>query len=362
MKIGFDARMIGHAGIGCYIRSLLPELVKQAPLYEFVIFGDPEKLADISKAKNVTVRKWNMPIYSLREQLLPFSRPMDIDLFHAPHFNIPLFLGSKMVVTVHDLIYLMFPESVPSRFAKRYAEFMIRSVLKKASRIIAVSHNTRSDMLKMFGDKYSRTIDVIHEAPANDFRKLDDRTKEADVRCRYRLSKDIILFVGSIKPHKNVLSLLKMFALLKKWGLPHQLVICGKWDKKEDHLKETMMDPDIRYIGEVPVEDLVVLYNMAGALVHLSLYEGFGLTILEAMKCGTPVVVTDSSSIPEVVGKSAFVVPPGNIDEIADTVYNVLVNKHLREEMSESGLDHVKKFSWEKAAKETLEVYRRSLD
>lgn len=358
MKIGFDARMITHPGIGRYIECLLPELVKQAPDDKFVVLGDPEKLGRVSPAENVRIRRWNVPIYSVWEQLLPFYSSADIDLLHVPHFNIPLLFRKKMVVTIHDLIYLLIPGSVSSPVAKHYARFMINSVLKKAERVITVSNHTREDLLTVFGEQYSPKIEVVHEASGKDFHKVEDKARIADVRCRYRLSEQIILYVGSIKPHKNISTLLEVFTLLKAWGVPHQLVICGRLDKKEGDLKERMQDRDIRYLGEIPVEDLVVLYSIADILVHLSLYEGFGLTVLEAMQCGVPVVVSDSSSLPEVAGSAAFVVSPHNVEQIADTVYNVLVNRQLREGMIETGLDHVKQFSWEQAARRTLEIYR----
>jgi len=358
MRIGFDARMVTHPGIGRYISCLLPELIRQAPDDEFVLFGSPEKLAKTAEAENVTVRRWEAPIYSPWEQFFAFHGPVDVDLLHVPHFNIPLFFRKRMVVTIHDLIYLLFPEAVSTPLGKQYARFMINSAMKKAEKVITVSNHTRNDLLSMFGEGYGSSVKVIQEASSRIFRKLDDKTAEADVKCRYRLSDRTILYVGSVKPHKNLDTLLKVFALLKKWGVPHQLVICGRWDKKEDHLKERMIGKDILYLGEVPTGDLVVLYNMADALVHLSLYEGFGLTVLEAMQCGTPVIVSNASSLPEVAGKAGFVVPPHDVEHIADALYNVLVNYELRMGMIETGLEHVKQFSWERAARDTLKVYR----
>jgi len=361
MKIGFDARMITHPGIGRYIECLLPELVKQAPDDKFVVFGDPEKFDKISRTGNVQVSGWDVPIYSVWEQLLPFHSFTDIDLLHVPHFNIPLLFRKKMVVTIHDLIYLLLPEAVSSPLAKHYASFMIKSALKKADRVITVSNHTREDLLNVFGEQYSGKIEVIHEASGKNFRRVKDKARIADVRCRYRLSEHIILYVGSVKPHKNIPTLLEVFSRLKTWGVPHQLVICGRWDKKEEHLKDKMSDRHIRYLGEIPVEDLVVLYSIADVLVHLSLYEGFGLTVLEAMQCGVPVVVSDSSSLPEVAGAAAFVVSPHNVEQIADTVYNVLVNRQLRAGMVETGLEHVKRFSWSETARRTLKTYRSAV-
>ena len=315
-------------------------------------------MSGFSGTGNVVVKPWDAPIYSVAEQTSGGYLSKGVDVFHSPHFNFPLYYGKKQVVTLHDLIYLLFPESIPSPLARHYARYMINAALRRSDKIIAVSENTRNDLNHKFGEKYSSKIDVIYEAADDVFSRVEDKARIADIRTRYRLKKNIILYVGSVKPHKNVSTLLKVFSRLKNWGLPHQLVICGRWDKKEDHLKEKFKDRSIVYIGEVPTDDLVGLYSMADVLVHLSLYEGFGLTVLEAMKCGTPVVVSDSSSLPEVSGSAAFTVSPKNVEQISDTLYNVLINPQLRKGMAEEGAKQVSRFSWSETADKTLEVYR----
>ena len=361
MRIAFDARMITHPGIGRYISCLLPEIIRQAPDMEIVLLGDPKALAAFSLYEHVRIVPWDIPIYSLWEQLSPARSRVKADVLHVPHFNIPLGYKGKLVSTIHDLIYLLFPDSVSNPMASMYARKMIKSALEKSERVITVSNYTKTDLLELFGGTYREKIDVIYEAPGSQFHQAEDRTREADVSTRYRLSENMILYVGSIKPHKNVASLLKVYNVLKKWGAPHQLVICGRWDKKEDKLRELIDEKNVRYLGEVSTEDLATLYNMADVLVHLSLYEGFGLTVLEAMSCGCPAVVSNRASLPEVAGKSAFLVDPENIDQAADTVFNVLMNKQLRQGMIDDGLEHVKKFSWKKAARETIEAYKKAL-
>ncbi|HNX91728.1 MAG TPA: glycosyltransferase family 1 protein, partial [Candidatus Omnitrophota bacterium] len=361
MRIGFDARMINHPGIGRYIRCLLPEMFKLSPDDEFILLGNPVDLIAFSAYENVNVREWKAPIYSALEQFILPHLTKDIDLLHVPHFNIPMSYRGKLVVTIHDLIYMIFPDSLSSPVARWYARFLISSAVEKSERIIAVSEHTKKDIKKIFGPEQEKKIDVVYEAASSIFRRVEDKARIADVICRYRLSEQIILYVGSIKPHKNVSTLIEVFNLLKSWGVPHQLVICGKWDKKEDRLKFILSDRNIRYLGEVPTEDLIALYSMADILVHLSLYEGFGLTVLEAMQCGTPVVVSEVSALSEVAGDAAYAVHPKNVDNIADTIYNVLINRELRDKMAEFGLKHVRKFSWEFAANHTLETYRKTL-
>ena len=357
MRIGFDARMMTHPGIGRYIGCLLREMIKQAGKDEFLLFGDPEHLQEFRDNENVKLISWKAPVYSIKEQItLPYNAEK-IDLLHVPHFNIPVFYRGKMVVTTHDLIYLLFAGSAPSALAKYYARFMIGTALKKAKGVIAVSKHTRDDLVKVFGSAYSDKIKVIYEAADKAFHQEDIAITDL-VRRKYHLSDKVILYAGSVKPHKNVATLLKVYKLLKKWGAPHQLVIVGKWDKKENYLKPMMADENIRYLGEVPFEDLEALYCLSDVLVHLSLYEGFGLTVLEAMQCGTPVVVSEKTSLPEVAGEAALTVPPLNVEQIADSVFNVLVNSELRAGMIGAGLERAKQFSWERAARETLELYR----
>ncbi|MFQ5952858.1 MAG: glycosyltransferase family 4 protein [Candidatus Omnitrophota bacterium] len=358
MRVGFDARMITHPGIGQYIKCLLPELARQAPGDEFILYGDPELLKDVATSANTHIVRWSAPIYSVQEQLtFPYDRT-DIDLVHVPHFNVPVFCRKKMVVTIHDLIYLLFPESVPSPVARWYARLVMGMALKKAAKIITVSENTRNDLGKIFGKKYSEKISTIYEAAGKQFRRMEDKSMMEGVRGKYGLSDKIILYVGSVKPHKNISGLLKVYDKLREKGITEQLVIAGRWDKKEDRLKNAISgNESIKYLGEVPSNDLVALYGLADVLVHLSLYEGFGLTVLEAMQCGTPAVVSETSSLQEVSGEAGLAVSPLNIGQIADTVYNVIINNELRKGMIEAGLDRAKQFSWERAARQTLEIY-----
>ena len=359
MRIGFDARMIDRSGIGRYIRSLLDEMLPLAGEHDFTIFGDPSKMTEYSSFSNVDLVKWDPAIYSIQEQItLPYNK-MNLDLIHFPHFNIPLMCNKKIIVTVHDLIHLLCVEGDFSSLARLYAWFMIRRVMKKAHKVISVSESTRNDLVEMFGDKYKKKIKVIHESAGKNFCKMEDEKLKQKIRAKYDLSDKMILYVGNIKPHKNIDTLFKVFSRLKEWGLPHQLVIAGKWDDKMKELKANVDDEKVKYLGQVTTEELVGLYSMSGVLLHLSLYEGFGLTVLEAMKCGCPVVTTAISSLPEVAGQAAFYVSPLEIGQIADTVYNVLAHQKFREEMSIAGIKRAKMFSWEKAARETLEVYHR---
>ncbi len=360
MRIGFDTRMITHPGIGRYIKGLLSELILRKEEV-FVLFGDQGKLKQFSDEKNVEIVNWTAPIYSVVEQYFPPYDKYGLDIVHIPHFNVPLFCRTKMVVTIHDLIYLLFPGSAPSFPAKRYARFMIGKSLSRADAVISVSENTKKDLISSFGHKHSNKISVVYEGASDEFRVIEDTVKKTRLKEKYALGDRIILYIGSVKPHKNVGTLIKMYQELKKRGIPHQLVIAGRWDSKEDDLRKFIDSNNVVYLDDVSSSDIVLLYNIAEVLVHLSVYEGFGLTVLEAMQCGTPVIVSEASSIPEVVGKAGITVDPLDVGQISDTVYNMIRNTDIKKDMIDRGLRRSAQFSWEKSALETFAEYKRVL-
>ena len=358
MKIGIDARMAEHTGIGRYIRSLADALLKMDERNRYVLFGNREALERHFSGRGAAFEEWNAPVYSLKEQD-PFPlKGKGLDLMHFPHFNFPLLYRGKTVVTIHDLIHLLDPARSFSPAARACARFLIYSALCKAEKVIAVSKSTREDLLRMFGPRFSDKIEVIYEAADGSFTRVVDPGVLKALKEKYSLGEDFILYVGNVKPHKNVETLFRVYERLRRWGGRHQLVIVGRWDRRLDRLREYLGSPGIKYLGEVDPQDLVSLYSMAGVLLHLSFYEGFGLTILEAMRCGCPVVTTAVSSLPEVAGKASFYVSPLDVGQIADTVYNVLSQPEYRKEMTKSGLERAGSFSWERTAGSTLELYR----
>lgn len=358
MKIGIDARMAEHTGIGRYIRSLADALLKTDDRNRYVLFGDKEVLEEHFSGRGADIERWEAPVYSLKEQNPVPLRGKGLDLMHFPHFNFPLLYPGKKVVTVHDLIHLVDPGKSFTFPAKACARFMIYSALCKADKVIAVSRSTREDLLRMFGARFSDKIKVIYEAADASFSREEDPEVLKTITEKYSLGKDFILYVGNVKPHKNIETLFSVYEKLRQWGDGHQLVVVGRWDRRMDRLRKKLGSPGIKYLGEVPPGELVSLYSIAGVLLHLSFYEGFGLTILEAMRCGCPVVTTAVSSLPEVAGKASFYVSPVDVGQIADTVYNVLSHPEYRKEMTKSGLERAGSFSWERAAGSTLELYR----
>lgn len=357
MKIGFDARMIGHPGIGRYIRNLLTAMVPIADGSEFLLYGECDKLSDFKTCER---KKCLTSAYSLKEFFIsPFNKD-SLDIIHVPHFNAPFNNKNRLVVTIHDLIYIKFQESRPRFVPDILARGIISRAVKRAESIIAVSENTKKDIVENFPFA-AKKVKVIHEAADPIFKKIDDEGKKDAVRKRYKLPGDFILCVSSLKKHKNIERLIDAYVDLKKRGINHRLVIVGRYRPREADILKKIRSSDAIYLGEVSADELVLIYNLADLMVVPSLYEGFGLPALEAMASGIPLAVSSVSSLPEVVGDAAVFFDPYDVKDISDKVYHVLNDEALRRSLIDKGSERVSNFSWEKTARGTLEVYKEVL-
>ena len=367
-RAGLDIRMLRHSGIGTYLRGLL-EGFHQAgisPEERPVLFGDPDSASAFSEKK---IRAFAAPIYSLREQARYPSRLRQCELWHAPHYNVPLFKGkTKLVVTLHDIIHWIFRDRFLNPVQAAYAGFMLNRAVGISDRIIAVSENTKNDLIEHFKAPADK-ITVIYEGVGNAYRMMPPEELSARFKRlseKYRLPENFFLYVGLMKPHKNVLWLVELFRRLKASGrLKSSLVLVGRKDKKYpkgfEGLRDLQTDGDVIHIPAIEFPELLVLYNRAVALVHPSLYEGFGLTVLEAMKCGTPVITTKAASLAEVAGDAAVLVNPSDPSEMSEALVGIESDVRTREILRARGLERVKKFQWEDTARQTAEVYRRVL-
>jgi len=268
-----------------------------------------------------------------------------------------------LILTVHDIIPVLFPEYVKVADRLLYS-YVYPQALLNADVIIAVSHNTKNDLLKKFNLNPDKIKVICNGCDHGVFRPLtdDDLVKKT---CRqYGITDDYILCVASLSPRRNLLRLFKAF---KKLITDHSdfkaftLVIAGNVDFKYKNLfryiKESNLTDNVHFIGQVKEGDLPAVYNGARLFVYPSLYEGFGLTVLEAMACGVPVISSDVSSIPEITGEAAVLIDPFSVDEIAETMYKVLTNVTLSESMKEKGISRAAEFTWEKTAHSTNNIY-----
>jgi glycosyltransferase involved in cell wall biosynthesis len=364
MRIAIDARKLRDYGIGTYVRNLLRHLARIDRTTEYVLLCRPADVPALAAlGENFRTVPERAGGYSFREQI---SVPLDlrrerIDLFHAPHYVLPPLVPCRSVVTIHDCIHLRFPQYLPNQFAYAYARSSLWVATHRASRILTVSEASKRDILKYFRVPESK-IDVIYNA-------LDDRLGEApsddeirQVRERYQLNDPFVLYAGNIKPHKNLERLIDAFHALRKTGLEHvKLLIIGDEISKYATLRRSVhrhkLHKHVRFFGFVPDKTLACLYRLAGVFVFPSLYEGFGLPPLEAMASGTPVITSNVSSLPEVVGDAALMIDPYNPGAIADAMRRVLTEPALAAGMRERGLARVAQFSWDRSVRRIREIY-----
>jgi glycosyltransferase involved in cell wall biosynthesis len=364
VRIAIDARKWRDYGIGTYIRNLVRHMARLDRTTEYVLIVQP---ADIEIAADLgenfrTVPDWSRN-YSVREQ---FTVPLDlrrerIDLFHAPHYVLPPLTPCKSVVTIHDCIHLRFPQYLPNRLAYVYARSSLWMATHRAARVLTVSETSKRDILRYFNVP-EKKIDVIYNA-------IDERLGEAptaaevdQVRERYQLNDPFILYAGNIKPHKNLERLIEAFHRMRRGPLEHiKLLIIGDEISKYATLRRTVhrlkLHKHVRFFGFVPDKTLASLYRLASVFVFPSLYEGFGLPPLEAMAAGTPVITSNVSSLPEVVGEAAILIDPYDLDAIADAMRRVLTDEALRLDLRTRGLARVKEFSWDRSISRVREIY-----
>jgi glycosyltransferase involved in cell wall biosynthesis len=366
MRIGIDARLVyyNRAGIGEYIVLLAQALAEvKSPQDKLVLLQSRKDKTSIIAGDNICRKSLWTPSHNRFEQpglSFEISRSK-LDLLHSPDFIPPFRRNCKSVITVHDLAFLLYPHFLTKESARYYGQ--IDQAWRRTDHIIAVSEATKQDSIKMLGVPENK-ITVIHEA-ANPIYKPISRDDAANyVKDRYRIDSDFILFVSTIEPRKNLPGLLQAYRRLRDdYKRDEILVLAGAngwlWEEVYETVSRLNLEDHVAFLGRVPSEDLVYLYNSARLLVHPSFYEGFGLPPLEAMNCGTPTIVSNTAALPEVVGDSALLVDPHDIEGLTVAMMRLLTEQELWNELSTKGLKRAAQFSWIKAAHRTLEVYYR---
>jgi glycosyltransferase involved in cell wall biosynthesis len=366
MRVAIDARKLHDFGIGTYIRNILRHLARIDQSNEYVLLTSEADL-DVagSLGPNFRTVLEPSPNYSIREQIhvpwvLHREKP---DLFHAPHYVLPQAIRCPTVVTIHDCIHLMFPQYLPNRAAYAYARGTMWNAARKAERILTVSEASKRDILHFFRVPPEK-IDVVYNAIDERFWRVPDEEDVARVRERYQLAHRFVLYVGNIKPHKNLVRLIEAFDGLRQiQGFEDvKLLIIGDEISKLPALRRAVhshkLHKQVRFLGYLSDDTLAILYRLASVFVFPSLYEGFGLPPLEAMACGAPVVTSNVSSLPEVTGDAAVLVDPTNVESITDGMRRVLADPALAAGMRERGLQRARDFSWERSVERIHRVYR----
>jgi len=384
MRIGVDytSAVRQGAGIGRLTRCIFQALAEIDHENEYRLFaamgrGQPSNFptfqpSNLSNFRLKTIplsdRELNVVWHRLRLPLPVELITGPVDVFHSPDFTLPPVWRARAVLTVHDLSFLRVPECFTGAL-RRYLERVVPRSVRRADHVIADSHSTKRDLVELLGTPAGK-VTVIHSGVEPRFRPIIDRAALGPVRQRYDLPERFIISVGTLQPRKNFATLVEAFARLKSetgnWkpgARSLKLVIAGGrgWLYEEifARVEALGLQGDVLFPGFVADEDLPALYNLAEAFVLPSLYEGFGLPPLEAMACGTPVVTSNVSSLPEVVGDAGLMVEPADVESLAVAIERVLEDGGLRREMVQRGLARAKEFTWERAARRLLGVYTR---
>lgn len=370
MRIAIDVRKYQDFGIGTYVRNLVHHLARIDPSSEYLLLCRPQdrgriaipsarfRLIDEPAGINSAAEQVHIPIQLRRER---------VDLFHSPSYILPPLIHCRSVVTIHDCIHLIFSDHLASRLSHVAMRLQMWTAAHRSDRVLTVSEASKQDILRRFripADKVTVVYNAIDERlvippGSDDFQR---------VRDRYQLEGPFALYVGNVKPHKNLERLIEAFKDVRRQERfePLKLVIIGDEISRYQGLRRAVhrhkLHKHVRFLGFVAPATLSVLYRMARVFVFPSLYEGFGLPPLEAMYLGTPVVTSNVSSLPEVVGDAAVLVDPYDTASIAEGMRRALTDEPLRAELREKGMARAREFSWEQSVGQIHQVYREVME
>jgi glycosyltransferase involved in cell wall biosynthesis len=346
--------MINSSGIGTYIKNIIPSLSNE---YDLILIGNSNEIKNVfqkSLIDNIQIINCTAPIYSITEQIqLPKLIP-SCDIFWTPHINIPLFpiKAKKRIVTIMDMFHYAHLKELS--IAKRiYTKVILNRAVTKSSLIFTISEYSKKEIVKYTRVDEKKVHTIKLGIDLNYFRRNDDLKKNDTVRKRYRLPQNYILFVGNVKPHKNLKNLLIALSIMKENKSNHKLVIVGKKDGfitgdsgLEEVIKAYNLAEDVIFTGFADKEDLPIIYSAASIFCFPSLYEGFGFPPLEAMACGVPTAVSNSTSIPEVCGEASVYFDPTEPEDIARRLLNTLTDVSLKNQLILKGYKKVLEYTW----------------
>lgn len=354
-----------QTGIGTYIEYLIKNLIEINSDNFYKIFLMEPEFSNFKINQNNTEKiKVNSRWYGWREQLV-FPRQIareKIDLMHFPHFNVPVLYRGKFITTIHDLTPLYFPgRKMGGSWLRRKAfKFVFGNAVRKAEKIIAVSNYTKKDLLKNFSVD-EKKIKVVYEG----IKKMESGVKINP--SHYGINKPYILYVGVWRQHKNLIGLIRAFdVLVKKYNMDLQLVLVGTEDPYYPEIRKTWeelgLENRIVTPGFLKDDEIASFYQNAALFVIPSFAEGFGFVALEAAATGTPVASSGATSLPEILGEGAIYFDPYNIDDMAEKMRAVLLNADLRNKVILKARENIKKYSWQKMARETIRLYADILE
>ncbi len=371
MRIAVDARSVfpGCGGIGRYTQNLAAHMPALSPQDEFVLFCCTAKGAmRVAQAPNTREEVFQTGMMDAMWEQLSLPNELarvEADAYHSPMFTLPAVTACPTVVTIHDVVFETHPEWVGDKLCS-YLSKWSRFAAQTATRIVTVSEFSKQEIVRVYGVDPNR-VDVTLEAADRRFFPIEERDHVERVAAKHGLPEQCLLYVGSMETKKNIENLLVAFKrAVDQAGLPHKLALVGGRGGQALDLDALLDRHGCRELvvrpGYVPDGDLPFIYNAAEAFIYPSLYEGFGLPPLEAMACGVPVISSNATSLPEVVGDAGVLVDPEDTDSMAEAIAGVLTDEGQRSDLRQKGLTRAAEFSWEQTARQTLDVYRQAVE
>lgn len=373
MKIGIISQVTDlsekKVGVDSYAYNFIQNMIKMGKSDYLYLIHDKSNgwSSDWIYKKANEIKTPKLPPILMESFGIPYTiNRSKIDVLHLPEHQsnfLTAFFINKVpkILTIHDLTPLLFPQTHPSNFKFWWRwNFTLKLIKDRLKCVITDSENTKKDCIKYLGI-HEEKIQVVPLAASEIYKPMSNKEEiKNELKLKYEINDPFILFVGTLEARKNISTLIKAFYKLKT-RINHKLVIIGRKGWKYDEIFETIeklnIKRDIIFTDYVPESDLVKFYNSADVFVYPSLYEGFGLPPLEAMACGCPVITSNTSSLPEVVGNAGIMVDPYDVDELAGAIYNALNNSSLRKKLSKRSLERSKLFKWCKVAKKTWNIY-----
>ncbi|MFN2214366.1 MAG: glycosyltransferase family 4 protein [Anaerolineales bacterium] len=372
MRIGIDATALPPqpVGAGNYIIQLIRALVKANFDHQLVIYTQQHSPDLINLPADAEV-EWRIvsdmtPGFRLVWEQTSFPgliRRDKVNLLHSLHYTKPLRLQCASVVTFHDMTFFLYPQ-LHTRARRLFFPPMMKLSAKQADEIVTVSESTRRDVIRLLGvdpDKVSATQLGVDAS----FRVIDDLQAKKVIVTKYDLPEEFILYLGTIEPRKNLPLLMRAYRLLVDSGTRLKLILVGKygWMYQEvfNLVSELNLEDMVRFTGYIPQDELPLVYNLASLFVYPTIYEGFGIPVLEAMACGVPVISSDIASLPEIVGEAGILVPAGDLGAYFSAMKLVTDDQDLRGKLIDQGKLRASEFSWERTAQLTQQVYQKVL-
>jgi glycosyltransferase involved in cell wall biosynthesis len=369
MRIAFDGTTLtpGRTGVGYYTEHLLQHLAREVESTgdEIVVISNRPIETERPLPPHVRVHDGHRFPVRIGWMQMRAARALDAlrpDVAHFTNGMMPIAAPVSTIVTIHDMSLRLYPHCHPLRRLLLNRPLM-HLAIRQAASIVTVSDSARRDLLRLHGVPADR-VSVVHEAAGPAFRPIDDRAGLERVRARYRLPARFALYVGTIEPRKNLSRLVEAFAEARARGMSHQLVCVGPygWSSRDlsGRIERLGLKDSVHFTGYARFADLPALYNLAEFFVFPSLYEGFGLPVVEAMACGLPVITSKTSSLGEIAADAAETIDPVDTAALADAIHRLATQAELRRDLSRRGLQRSRLFSWSQTARQMLAVYHRA--